>query len=88
MKSKGLLLAAMAMAMKSESKSENSKIQYISQEINKEKSNETPVPFGFKRFYFNEDGECLRGEHTIYFDAIKRSYAYFKFERWQNMNNG
>ena len=45
---------------------------------------EPPVPKGCKRHYFNRFGECPKGQHLVYFDAMKRKSAIIKWERWLN----
>lgn len=46
---------------------------------------EPPVPNGCKRHYFNKYGECPKGQHLVYFDAMKKKSAIIKWERWLNM---
>ena len=46
---------------------------------------ETPIPKGCKRHYFNRYGECTKGQHLVYFDAMKKKSAIIKWERWLNM---
>lgn len=48
------------------------------------KPKETPVPKGCTRYYFNKEGICRKGEHLVYFDAIKERNAIKKWERWLN----
>lgn len=42
-----------------------------------------PVPRGCKRYFYNEDGICSDGVHTIYFDAMTERKAGEKYERWK-----
>lgn len=48
---------------------------------------EPPVPKGCKRYYFDNDGECIKGEHLVYFDAMKEETAVKKWERWMEKQN-
>ncbi len=41
-----------------------------------------PIPNGCKRYYFNDNGLCNEGEHTIFFDCLKKETAYKKFSKY------
>lgn len=43
-----------------------------------------PIPNGCQRHYFNKYGECPKGQHLVYFDAMKKKSAIIKWERWLN----
>ena len=43
---------------------------------------EPPVPNGCKRYYYNKMGSCNKGQHEVYFDAMKHKTAYLKYEKW------
>lgn len=45
---------------------------------------EPPIPKGCHRHYFDKNGHCPKGEHLVYFDAIKPKSAYEKWLRWLN----
>jgi hypothetical protein len=89
MKTKGLLLAAMALSGMSENLTNANEIKYVHQNTGGTDitPKESSIPVGFQRYYFNKYGECQKGEHAVFFDAIKRSYAFVKFERWLSSNN-
>ncbi len=83
MRSKGLFLAAMSMAVMGDSFINN---QYPDQ-INKPgglngPSDEPLVSEGLERFYFNKNGECVKGRHSVYFDETNKKSALEKFEIW------
>ena len=43
---------------------------------------EKPIPNGCTRFYYNKNGECHKGEHEVFFDALTRNRSYKKFSKW------
>jgi hypothetical protein len=45
---------------------------------------EPPIPNGCRRHYFDKNGECPKGKHLVWFDAMKRKSAIIKWERWLN----
>lgn len=82
MRSKGLLLAAMSMAlMGGNLKSENTnKLKNVVG--NDDKDGEPPLRQGCRRYYFNKNGLCEKGEHTVYFDVLNDTNANEEFEFW------
>lgn len=84
MRSKGLLLAAMSMAVMGESLMNNDLGSHPNN-TNKDSAcdeKESDVPEGYKRLYFNKEGRCSRGQHTVYFDVTDESVAAEKFANW------
>ncbi len=43
---------------------------------------EPPVPKGCKRYYYNMHGLCCKDEGMVYFDAMKPSKAFAKYQKW------
>lgn len=43
---------------------------------------DTPIPKGCKRYYYNKEGLCTKNDSKIYFDALKPSNAYKKYQKW------
>jgi hypothetical protein len=43
---------------------------------------EPPIPKGCRRHYFDKSGHCPKGQHLVYFDAMKDITAYNKWIRW------
>jgi hypothetical protein len=46
---------------------------------------ELPIPKGCCRYYFDKNGECEKGNHVVYFDAMKRKTAIEKWNRWKTL---
>ena len=83
MRSKGLFLAAISMAAMGGSFINNQNTDVSNNPGNISGSSDEPVVSeGFERYYFNRGGECGRGRHTVYFDAVNRNSAMEKFENW------
>ena len=82
MRSKGLLLAAMSMAIMGERlTNDNSGVESNS----RKNEAEPPLADGCKRFYFNKNGECKKGEHLVYFDVAGGISPNEKFKYWLSM---
>ncbi|UEG48666.1 hypothetical protein LK994_08455 [Ferruginibacter lapsinanis] len=84
MRSKGLLLAAMSMALMGENMKGNKTVNKLKDVVDDNISEEPPLHQGCSRFYFNKDGLCSKGQHTVYFDVLNDSNANEEFEFWLN----
>ena len=85
MRSKGLFLAAISMAVMGESMLNNNLASSPNNTNKKDgvfDEQEPDIPEGYKRLYFNEQGKCSRGQHTVYFDVTDESTATEKFAYW------